>query len=173
MCPKRSSARRASTRIALSSRTSAGTASASLPRARQCSTTLASGASRRAHTTTDAPSRAKATAVARPMPLEAPVITTTDSDRSRRMTHLRGGSEQARCQPLLAMLRHADYAASMPAAKPATTLVLLVRHGVTPTTGRLLPGRRRGLHLSDEGRRQAETLAARLAVVPKHTPIYS
>ena len=61
----------------------------------------------------------------------------------------------------------------MPAAKPATTLVLLVRHGVTPTTGRLLPGRRRGLHLSDEGRRQAEALAARLAVVPKITAIYS
>src|SRR5947207_1335956 len=61
----------------------------------------------------------------------------------------------------------------MPAAKPATTLVLLVRHGVTPTTGRLLPGRRRGLHLSDEGRRQAETLAARLAVVPKIAAIYS
>src|SRR5437762_255754 len=61
----------------------------------------------------------------------------------------------------------------MPAARPATTLVLLVRHGVTPTTGRLLPGRRRGLHLSDEGRRQAETLAARLAVVPKIAAIYS
>src|SRR5881394_3177189 len=61
----------------------------------------------------------------------------------------------------------------MPAAKPATTLVLLVRHGVTPTTGRLLPGRRRGLHLSDEGRRQAETLAARLDVVPKIAAIYS
>jgi len=61
----------------------------------------------------------------------------------------------------------------MPAAKPATTLVLLVRHGVTSTTGRLLPGRRRGLHPSDEGRRQAETLAARLAVVPKIAAIYS
>jgi probable phosphoglycerate mutase len=61
----------------------------------------------------------------------------------------------------------------MPAAKPATTLVLLARHGVTPTTGRLLPGRRRGLHLSDEGRRQAEALAARLAIVPKIAAIYS
>jgi probable phosphomutase (TIGR03848 family) len=65
------------------------------------------------------------------------------------------------------------YAASMPAAKPATTLVLLVRHGVTPTTGRVLPGRRRGLHLSDEGRRQAEALARRLAAVPKIAAIYS
>jgi probable phosphomutase (TIGR03848 family) len=58
-------------------------------------------------------------------------------------------------------------------AKPATTLVLLVRHGVTPTTGRVLPGRRRGLHLSDEGRRQANTLAVRLAPVPTITAIYS
>src|SRR2546428_505928 len=32
----------------------------------------------------------------------------------------------------------------MPPARFASTLVLLVRHGVTPTTGRLLPGRRRG-----------------------------
>jgi probable phosphomutase (TIGR03848 family) len=50
---------------------------------------------------------------------------------------------------------------------------LLVRHGVTPTTGRLLPGRRRGLHLSDQGRRQAEGLVARLAAVPKLAAIYS
>jgi probable phosphomutase (TIGR03848 family) len=61
----------------------------------------------------------------------------------------------------------------MPAAKAATTLVLLVRHGVTPTTGRLLPGRRRGLHLSDEGHRQAEVLAVRLAPVPTIAAIYS
>lgn len=61
----------------------------------------------------------------------------------------------------------------MPAANAATTLVLLVRHGVTPTTGRLLPGRRRGLHLSDDGRRQAEALAARMAAVPKIAAIYS
>jgi len=38
-----------------------------------------------------------------------------------------------------------------------------VRHGKTPTTGRLLPGRARGLHLSDEGRAQAERAAARIA----------
>src|SRR2546427_7051999 len=61
----------------------------------------------------------------------------------------------------------------MPPARFASTLVLLVRHGVTPTTGRLLPGRRRGLHLSEEGRRQAEALAVRLAAVPKLAAIYS
>jgi probable phosphoglycerate mutase len=55
----------------------------------------------------------------------------------------------------------------------ASTLVLLVRHGVTPTTGRVLPGRRRGLHLSGEGRRQAESVAVRLAAVPRIAAIYA
>jgi probable phosphomutase (TIGR03848 family) len=40
---------------------------------------------------------------------------------------------------------------------------VLVRHGTTPTTGRVLPGRAAGLHLSDAGRAQAEGVAARLA----------
>jgi probable phosphomutase (TIGR03848 family) len=48
-------------------------------------------------------------------------------------------------------------------AHPPSTLVLLVRHGVTPTTGKILPGRAPGLHLADAGRRQAEALATRLA----------
>ncbi|HLT69652.1 MAG TPA: histidine phosphatase family protein [Acidimicrobiales bacterium] len=43
------------------------------------------------------------------------------------------------------------------------TTVLLVRHGATTTTGRELPGRAPGLHLSDEGRRQAEQVAERIA----------
>lgn len=43
------------------------------------------------------------------------------------------------------------------------TLVLLVRHGLTPTTGRLLPGRAPGLHLSEAGAAQASALAERLA----------
>lgn len=47
-----------------------------------------------------------------------------------------------------------------------TTLVLLVRHGLTPTTGQVLPGRAPGLHLSDAGVRQAETLAGRLGELP-------
>ena len=47
-----------------------------------------------------------------------------------------------------------------PAAKPTT--VLLVRHGQTPTTGDVLPGRAKGLHLSDKGRGQAEAAAARM-----------
>jgi probable phosphomutase (TIGR03848 family) len=58
--------------------------------------------------------------------------------------------------------------------KPApSTLVLLVRHGLTPTTGVKLPGRARGLHLSDEGRRQAEATAARIAKIAKVIAVYS
>jgi probable phosphoglycerate mutase len=37
-----------------------------------------------------------------------------------------------------------------------------VRHGETPTTGMVLPGRAPGLHLSDRGRAQAERIAERL-----------
>ncbi|HEX6418029.1 MAG TPA: histidine phosphatase family protein [Acidimicrobiales bacterium] len=46
---------------------------------------------------------------------------------------------------------------------PRPTVVLLVRHGTTATTGQRLPGRAPGLHLSDEGRAQAERVAARIA----------
>jgi probable phosphoglycerate mutase len=42
------------------------------------------------------------------------------------------------------------------------SLVVLVRHGVTETTGRELPGRAPGLHLSEAGRAQAEVAAARV-----------
>jgi probable phosphomutase (TIGR03848 family) len=63
---------------------------------------------------------------------------------------------------------------SMPArAVSASTLVLLVRHAVTPTTGKILPGRARGLHLSDEGRRQAEATAKRLAALSGVAAVYS
>ena len=37
-----------------------------------------------------------------------------------------------------------------------------MRHGETPTTGTVLPGRAPGLHLSDRGRAQAEQVAERL-----------
>jgi probable phosphoglycerate mutase len=59
----------------------------------------------------------------------------------------------------------------IPGARP--TLVLLVRHGLTPTTGRLLPGRAPGLHLSDEGRRQAEAVARRIATLPRVAAVYT
>ncbi|WP_193103217.1 histidine phosphatase family protein [Brachybacterium sp. FME24] len=50
-----------------------------------------------------------------------------------------------------------------PAGSSATgTLVLLVRHGATSTTGTLLPGRAAGLHLADSGHEQAQQVAVRL-----------
>lgn len=48
---------------------------------------------------------------------------------------------------------------------PGPTLVLLVRHGKTPTTGSILPGRAGGLHLADEGNAQAEAVAGRIALL--------
>jgi probable phosphomutase (TIGR03848 family) len=48
---------------------------------------------------------------------------------------------------------------------PPPALVLLVRHGATPTTGKVLPGRAPGLHLADAGRAQAEAVAQRIAAL--------
>lgn len=45
----------------------------------------------------------------------------------------------------------------------AGTAVVLVRHGLTPTTGQVLPGRAPGLHLSEAGTAQAKTLARHVA----------
>jgi probable phosphomutase (TIGR03848 family) len=51
--------------------------------------------------------------------------------------------------------------------RPSFTTVLLVRHGVTATTGIILPGRAPGLHLSERGVAQAEHVAVRLAELPR------
>jgi probable phosphoglycerate mutase len=59
-----------------------------------------------------------------------------------------------------------------PTPSPTTT-VLLVRHGTTPSTGKVLPGRAPGLHLSDEGQRQAAAVAERLATLPRIDALYS
>jgi probable phosphoglycerate mutase len=59
------------------------------------------------------------------------------------------------------------------AARPRPTTVLLVRHGQTPTTGKLLPGRAPGLHLSETGQAQARAVGERLAKVPKIAAIYA
>ena len=64
----------------------------------------------------------------------------------------------------------------MPPRRPRTpppALVLLVRHGQTPTTGAVLPGRAAGLHLSDAGRAQAEAVAARIAPLKKVAAVYA
>jgi probable phosphoglycerate mutase len=44
-------------------------------------------------------------------------------------------------------------------------VVLLVRHGRTPTTGQVLPGRAPGLHLSEEGQHQADAVAERIGLL--------
>ena len=49
---------------------------------------------------------------------------------------------------------------------PAVTRLVLARHAVTAQTGPLLTGRAPGVDLSDEGRRQADALAERLAGAP-------
>lgn len=59
------------------------------------------------------------------------------------------------------------------AKPPAPTTILLVRHGQTPTTGKHLPGRAPGLHLSDRGRTEAADAAERIAALPKVDAIYS
>jgi len=59
------------------------------------------------------------------------------------------------------------------AARPRPTVILLVRHGQTPTTGKLLPGRAPGLHLSDTGRAQAAAVGERLAKLPKVDAVYA
>jgi probable phosphoglycerate mutase len=53
-----------------------------------------------------------------------------------------------------------------PGAPPRSTRLLLARHAVTAQTGPLLSGRAPGIALSDDGRRQADGLADRLAGLP-------
>ncbi|HVF76490.1 MAG TPA: MSMEG_4193 family putative phosphomutase [Acidimicrobiales bacterium] len=57
--------------------------------------------------------------------------------------------------------------------QPPFTVALFVRHGRTPTTGAVLPGRAPGLHLSDEGTRQAEAAAARIAALADVAAVYA
>jgi probable phosphoglycerate mutase len=49
----------------------------------------------------------------------------------------------------------------------------MVRHGTTPTTGKVLPGRARGLHLAESGKKQAAHAAERIAELGKVHAIYS
>lgn len=67
----------------------------------------------------------------------------------------------------------ASRGATKAAKAPQHTLVLLVRHGQTPTTGATLPGRAPGLHLADTGRVQAETAAARIGALSKVAAVYA
>ena len=59
-----------------------------------------------------------------------------------------------------------------PLTRPTT--ILLVRHGVTGTTGKVLPGRAPGLHLSTKGVEQAQRTAQRLSELsPSATALYA
>jgi probable phosphoglycerate mutase len=52
-------------------------------------------------------------------------------------------------------------------------LFVLVRHGQTPTTGKVLPGRAPGLHLADTGHTQAQAAADRIAALGRVDAIYA
>ena len=58
-------------------------------------------------------------------------------------------------------------------APPSSTLFVLVRHGQTPTTGKVLPGRAPGLHLADTGHAQAQSAADRIAALGRVDAIYA
>lgn len=51
--------------------------------------------------------------------------------------------------------------------------MLLVRHGQTPTTGAVLPGRAKGLSLAAAGRDQAAAVAERLAALERLDAVYA
>ena len=52
-------------------------------------------------------------------------------------------------------------------ATPTFTTIVLVRHGQTATTGKVLPGRAPGLHLSERGHAQASAVAQRIGELTK------
>lgn len=56
---------------------------------------------------------------------------------------------------------------------PKPTLVFMVRHGQTPTTGSVLPGRAKGLHLSETGLAQAARAAQRLGALERVKAVYA
>lgn len=60
----------------------------------------------------------------------------------------------------------------MPARARPTT-VILIRHGHTATTGKVLPGRAKGLHLDDRGRAQAEVVAEHIGRLKGVSAIYT
>jgi probable phosphoglycerate mutase len=69
--------------------------------------------------------------------------------------------------------RSAKKSAARSSSSSKPTTILLVRHGQTPTTGKVLPGRATGLHLADEGHRQADIAAERIAELASVDAVYS
>ncbi len=84
--------------------------------------------------------------------------TTTPSPRSTPSTRSTGATSTKRAKK---------------SPHPAATTMLLVRHGQTPTTGKVLPGRAKGLHLADEGHAQAAVAAERIGALSRVDAIYS
>jgi probable phosphomutase (TIGR03848 family) len=56
---------------------------------------------------------------------------------------------------------------------PTPTTICFVRHGQTPTTGKVLPGRAPGLHLNEAGIAQAQGAGARLATLKSIAALYT
>jgi probable phosphomutase (TIGR03848 family) len=56
---------------------------------------------------------------------------------------------------------------------PKPTVVLFVRHGQTPTTGKKLPGRAPGLHLAPTGLEQAAAVGARIGALGRVSAVYA
>ena len=71
---------------------------------------------------------------------------------------------------LLMTAKQKSRASSKP--KPPTT-ILLVRHAETATTGKVLPGRAKGLELSPKGREQAQATAQAVTQQHQLTAIYA
>ena len=55
----------------------------------------------------------------------------------------------------------------------SVSIIILVRHGHTPTTGKILPGRAKGLHLSELGKEQASKVATNLRMLENVTTFYA
>ena len=58
-------------------------------------------------------------------------------------------------------------------AAPKVTTVILVRHGQTPSTGKILPGRAPRLHLADVGHEQAVRAATRIGELEAVDAVYT
>ena len=58
-------------------------------------------------------------------------------------------------------------------AQPAPTVIVFVRHGQTPSTGKILPGRAPGLALADKGHAQAQAVADHLKDSKNVAAIYA
>ncbi len=55
----------------------------------------------------------------------------------------------------------------------SVSIIILVRHGQTPTTGKILPGRAKGLHLSELGKEQASKVATNLSMLENVKAVYA